>query len=130
MTAAYSVAFYADPDDLINGRPAAQIAYAALRETGGVEYERAREAIRRLIAADPYREHADDPDMDGGPGSRWARRRMYRIGEDDTTEPTAVAAFTIWGDTPRTRWWLTWSRDPDSATRILIHSLAPEPGSH
>jgi hypothetical protein len=51
VTAPYSVAFYADKDDLIDGHPPAQIAYAALRETGGDEYERVREAIKRLIAA-------------------------------------------------------------------------------
>ena len=126
MTAPHPVAFYADKDDLIDGRPPAQIAYGALKETGGAEYERVREAIKRLIAAPPYSEHSDEPDLAGGPGSRWARRHLYRIG-DDATVPPEVAAFTIWTDTPRSRWWLTWSRDPHRADRLLIHSLVPEP---
>jgi hypothetical protein len=128
VTAPYSVAFYADKDDLVDGRPPAQIAYAALKGAGGVEYERIREAIKRLIAAAPYSEDSDDPDLVGGPGSRWARRHLYRIG-DDSKVPPEVAAFTVWVDTPRTRWWLTWSRDPHRARRLLIHSLVPEPGS-
>jgi hypothetical protein len=53
VTAPYSVAFYADKDDLIDGRPPAQIAYAALKKAGGAEYENVREAIRRLIAVPP-----------------------------------------------------------------------------
>jgi len=127
VTAAYSAAFYADKDDLIDGRPPAQTVYAAPKEAGGAEYERVREAIKRLIAAPPYREHIDDPDLIGGPGSRWARRHLYRIG-DDSRVPPEVTAFTIWIDTPRTRWWLTWSRDPHRPGRLLIHSLVPEPG--
>jgi hypothetical protein len=127
VTARYSVAFYADKDDLIAGRPPAQIAYATLRDSGGAEYERVREAIWRLIAAVPYSEDSDDPDMVGGPGSRWARRHLYRLG-DDSAIPPEVAAFTIWIDTPRTRWWLTWSRDPHRPDRLLIHSLVSEPG--
>ncbi len=88
----------------------------------------AREAIRRLIAAAPYRDDSDDPDLAGGSGSRWARRHLYRIG-DDSTVPPEVAAFTIWIDTSRSRWWLTWSRDPHRAGRLLIHSLVPEPAN-
>lgn len=128
MTAPYSVAFYADKDDLIDGRPPAQIAYTALKETGGDEYGRVREAIKRLIAAAPYSEDSDEPDLAGGPGSRWARRHLYRIG-DDSTVPPEVAAFTIWIDTPRSRWWLTWSHDPHRAGGLLIHSLVPEPAN-
>ena len=128
MTAPYSVAFYADKDDLIDGHPPAQIAYAALKEAGGAEYARVREAIKRLIAVAPYSEDSDDPDLAGGPGSRWARRHLYRLG-DDSAIPPEVAAFTIWTDTSRSRWWLTWSRDPHHADRLLIHSLVPEPGS-
>lgn len=128
MTVPYSVAFYADKDDLIDGRPPAQIAYAALKEAGGAEYARVREAIKRLIAVAPYSEDSDDPDLAGGPGSRWARRHPYRVG-DDSAIPPEVAAFTIWIDTSRSRWWLTWSRDPHHADRLLIHSLVPEPGS-
>ena len=127
MTAPYSVAFYADKDDLVDGRPPAQIAYAALSEAGGISYERVREGIKRLISADPYSENSDDPDIAGGPGSRWARRHLYRLG-DDSAMPPDVAAFTIWIDTPAGRWWLTWSRDPHRADRLLIHSLVPEPG--
>ncbi len=127
MTTPYSVAFYADKEDLVDGRPSAQVTYAALKKAGGVDYERIRDAIRRLIAAAPYREGGDDPDLAGGPGSRWARRHLYRIGEDSTV-PLEVAAFTIWIDTPSGRWWLTWSRDPNRAGRLLIHSLVPEPG--
>ncbi len=108
MTAPYSVAFHADKDDLIDGRPPAQLTYAALKDAGGAEYERV--------------------DLVGGPGSRWARRHLYRIG-DDSKVPPEVAAFTIWIDTPRSRWWLTWSRDPHRAGRLLIHSLVPEPGN-
>jgi hypothetical protein len=126
VTAQYSVAFYADKDDLIDGRPPAQIAYAALREAGGAAYERVRDAIKRLISADPYSEHSNDPDIAGGPGSRWARRHLYRLG-DDSAIPPEVAAFTIWIDTPGGRWWLTWSRDPHRADRLLIHSLLPGP---
>ena len=128
MTAPYSVAFYADKDDLIDGHPPAQIAYAALKEAGGAEYARVREAIKRLIAVAPYSEDSDDPDLAGGPGSRWARRHLYRLG-DDSAIPPEVAAFTIWIDTSRSRWWLTWSRDPHHADRLPIHSLVPEPGS-
>jgi hypothetical protein len=128
VTVRYSVAFHAAKDDLIDGRPAAQIAYAALKEAGGVEYERVQEAIKRLIAVAPYREDSDDPNLVGGPGSRWARRHLYRFG-DDSAVPPEVIAFTIWIDTPRSRWWLTWSRDPYRAGRLLIHSLVPEPGS-
>jgi hypothetical protein len=47
---------------------------------------------------------------------------------DDSAVPPEVIAFTIWIDTPRSRWWLTWSRDPHRAGRLLIHSLVPEPG--
>ena len=128
MTAPYSVAFYADKDDLIDGHPPAQIAYAALKEAGGVEYARMRDAIKRLIAVAPYNQDSDDPDLAGGPGRRWARRHRYRFG-DDSAIPPEVAAFTIWIDTSRRRWWLTWSRDPHRADRLLIHSLVPEPGS-
>lgn len=128
MTALYSVAFYADKADLIDGRPPAQIAYAALKEAGGAEYEQVRAAIRRLIAVPPYSEDSDDPDLAGGPGSRWARRHLYRIG-DDSAIPPEVTAFTVWIDTPRTRWWLTWSRDHHQEGRILIHSLVREPES-
>lgn len=126
MTTRYGVAFYAHKDDLIAGRPPAQIAYTSLRDCGGAEYERVREAIQRLIAAAPYSEESDDPDLAGGPGSRWARRHLYRLG-DDSAIPPEVAAFTIWIDTPRTRWWLTWSHDPHRPDRLLIHSLVPEP---
>jgi hypothetical protein len=128
VTVPYAVAFYADKDDLIDGRPPAQIAYAALKEAGGAEYARVREAIKRLIAVAPYSEDSDDPDLAGGPGSRWARRHLYRVG-DDSAIPPEVAAFTIWIDTSRSRWWLTWSRDLHHADRLLIHSLVPEPGS-
>lgn len=128
MTTPYSVAFYADKADLIDGRPPAQIAYAALKEAGGAEYEQVRAAIRRLIAVPPYSEGSDDPDLAGGPGSRWARRHLYRIG-DDSAIPPEVTAFTVWIDTPRTRWWLTWSRDHHQEGRILIHSLVREPES-
>ena len=128
MTTPYSVAFYADKDDRVDGRPPAQIAYAALKDAGGIEHERVREAIKRLIAAVPYREDNDDPDLAGGPGSRWARRHLYRLG-DHSTVPPGMTAYTIWIDTPRTRWWLTWSRDPHRTGRILIHSLVPEPGN-
>ncbi len=128
MTAPYSAAFYADREDLIDGRPPAQITYLAVKEAGGAEYERIRETIRRLIAAPPYSEHSDDPDLAGGPGSRWARRHLYRTG-DDSKIPPEVAAYTIWIDTPRTRWWLTWSRDPHRPRMLLIHSLVPEPGN-
>jgi hypothetical protein len=72
VTAPYSVAFCADKDDLIDGRPPAQIAYAARKETGGDEYERIREAIKRLIAAARYSEDSDQPDLAGGPGTRWS----------------------------------------------------------
>jgi len=126
VTTPYSVAFYADKDDLIDGRTPAQIAYAALKDAGGVEYERVREAIKRLIVAAPYREDSDDPDLAGGPGSRWARRHLYRLG-DQSTVPPEVTAYTIWIDTPHSRWWLTWSRDPHRPGRLLVHSLAPEP---
>jgi hypothetical protein len=128
VTAPYSVAFYADKDDLIDGRPPAQIAYLALKKAGGADYERVREAIKRLIAEVPFREDSEDPDLAGGPGSRWARRHLYRIG-DVSTVPPEVTAFTIWIDTPRGRWWLTWSRDPQRADRLLIHSLVPGPGN-
>jgi hypothetical protein len=126
VTAQYSVAFYADKDDLIDGRPPAQIACAALREAGSIPYERVREAIKRLISGDPYSQHSNDPDIAGGPGSRWARRHLYRLG-DDSAIPSEIAAFTIWIDTPGGRWWLAWSRDPHRADRLLIHSLVPEP---
>ena len=128
MTAPYSAAFYADKGDLIDGRPPAQIAGAALKEAGGAEYEKVREAIRRLIAVPPYSEDSGDPELVGGPGSRWARRHLYRLG-DDSAIPPEVTAFTVWIDTPHTRWWLTWSRDPHLEGRILIHSLVPEPES-
>lgn len=127
MTAAFSVAFYADKPDLVEGRPPAQVAYAALKETGGIDYERVREAIKRLIAAPPYAEDSDDPDLIGGPGSRWARRHLYRLG-DGSAVPPEVTAYTIWISAPRHRWWLTWSRDPHQAGRLLIYSLAPAPG--
>src|SRR6266566_2984756 len=123
----YSVAFYADKADLIEGRPPAQVVYTELKEKGGVEYERVREVIKRLTAVPPYQEDSDDPDLDGGPSSRWARRHLYRLG-DDSAVPPQVTAFTIWIDTPRARWWLTWSHDPNRADRLLIHSLAPAPG--
>lgn len=128
MTGQYSIAFYADKDDLIDGRPPAQLTYSALKQAGGIEYERVRGAIVRLIAAPPFSEDADDPDLAGGPGSRWARRHLYRLG-DDATIPAELAAFTIWIDTPRDRWWLTWSRDPDHKERLLIHSLVRAPAS-
>jgi hypothetical protein len=128
VTARYSIAFYADKDDLIDGRPPAQITYLALKETGGIDYERIRDAIKRLIAEAPFREDSEDPDLVGGPGSRWARRHLYRIG-DVSTVPPEVTAFTIWIDAARTRWWLTWSRDPHRADRLLILSLVPEPGN-
>jgi len=128
VTAPYSAAFYADKGDLIDGRPPAQIAGAALKEAGGAEYEKVREAIRRLIAVPPYSEDSGDPELVGGPGSRWARRHLYRLG-DDSAIPPEVTAFTVWIDTPHTRWWLTWSRDPHLEGRILIHSLVPEPES-
>jgi hypothetical protein len=124
--AQYLVAFYADKDDLIDGRPPAQISYGALKEAGGTEYELVRNAIRRLTAAPPYSEDDDDPDLTGGPGSRWARRHLYRLG-DASAVPPEVLAFTIWIDAPRRRWWLTWSRDPHHGDRLLIHSLVPEP---
>jgi hypothetical protein len=127
VTTPYSVAFYADKEDLIDGRPPAQVTYAALKDSGGVDYERIRDAIMRLIAGPPYGEHGDDPDLIGGPGSRWARRHLYRPG-DDSKIPPEVTAFTIWIDTPSRRWWLTWSRDPYRAGRLLIHSLVPGPG--
>jgi hypothetical protein len=126
VTAPYSVAFYADKDDLIDGQPPARIAYAALKDAGGVEYERAREAIKRLIAAAPYREDSENPDLAGGPGSRWAKRHLYRLG-DQSTIPPEVTAYTIWIDTPQRRWWLTWSPDPHRPDRLLVHSLVPEP---
>jgi hypothetical protein len=122
----YLVAFYADKDDLIDGRPPAQVTYASLKDAGGAEYERVRDAIRRLIVAPPYSEDSDDPDLAGGPASRWARRHLYRLG-DDSAIPPEVTAFTIWIATPSGRWWLTWSRDPHQADRILIHSLTAEP---
>ena len=128
MTSPYSVAFYADKDDLVGGLPPAQVAYAALREAGGVEYERVRESIKRLIAEAPFLEDSDDPDLAGGPSSRWARRHLYRLG-DQSTVPPEVTAYIIWIDVPRARWWLTWSRDPHRPGRLLIHSLVPEPGS-
>jgi hypothetical protein len=128
VTTPYSVAFYAHADDLVDCRPPAQIAYSALKEAGGPAYERVREAIKRLIVASPYREHSDDPDLTGGPGSRWARRHLYRLG-DDAAVPPEVTAFTIWVEAPNGRWWLTWSRDPHRPGRLLIHSLVPEPGS-
>lgn len=128
MTGEYSVAFYADKDDLVDGQPPALLAYAALRQVGDIEYERVRDSIRRLIASPPFSEDADDPDLAGGPGSRWARRHLYRLG-DDGTIPAEITAFTIWVDTPRNRWWLTWSRDPDQNDRLLIHSLVRAPGS-
>ena len=126
MTAVFSVAFYADKPDLVEGRPSAQVAYAALKETGAIEYERVRDAIKRLIAAPPYAENSDDPDLIGGPGSRWARRHLYRLG-DDSAVPPEVTAYTIWINTPGHRWWLTCSRDPQQAGRLLIYSLAPAP---
>ena len=128
MTTPYSVAFYADKDDLIDGQAPAQIAYTSLKDAGGVEYERVREAIKRLIAAAPYTEDSDDPDLVGGPGSRWARRHLYRLG-DQSTVPPEVTAYTIWINTPLSRWWLTWSRDPHHPGRLLIHSLVPEPSA-
>jgi hypothetical protein len=128
VTAPYSVAFYSDKGDLVDSRPPAQIAYAALKERGGVEYEKVREAIRRLIASPPYREDSGDPDLAGGPRSRWARRHLYRLG-DDSAIPPEVTAFTVWVDTPRTRWWLIWSLDPHRERRILIHSLVRAPES-
>jgi hypothetical protein len=128
VTAPYSVAFYADKGDLVDSRPPSQIAHAALKEQGGVEYEKVREAIRRLIASPPHREDSSDPDLAGGPGSRWARRHLYRLG-DDSAIPPEVTAFTVWVETPRTRWWLTWSRDPHRGRRILIHSLVCAPES-
>src|SRR5215469_1235252 len=87
-----------------------------------------REALRRLIAVSPYSEDSGDPDLVGGPGSRWARRHLYRLG-DDSAIPPEVTAFTVWIDTPRTRWRLTWSRDHHQEGRILIHSLVREPES-
>jgi len=128
VTAPYSVAFYADKGDLVDGRPPAQIAYAALKAAGGAEYEMVRDAIRRLIAVSPYSEDSGDPDLAGGPRSRWARRHLYRLG-DDSAIPAEVTAFTVWVDTPRTRFWLTWSRDPHQEGRILIHSLVRAPES-
>jgi hypothetical protein len=128
VTALYSVAFYADKGDLVDGRPPAQIAYAALKKAGGAEYEKVREAIRRLVAVPPYSEDSGDPDLAGGPGSRWARRHLYRLGDNSAVPPEATA-FTVWVDTPSTRWWLTWSRDPHQAGRILIHSLVRAPES-
>lgn len=128
MTPPYTVAFYADKADLIDGRPPAQVAYLKLRDHGGAEYERVRETIRRLIAAPSYSEHDDDPDLAGGPGSRWARRHLYRLG-DESAIPLQVTAYTIWIDTPRSRWWLTWSYDPVRPGRLLIHSLALAPGN-
>jgi hypothetical protein len=124
--AQYAVAFYADKDDLIDGRPPAQISYQGLKELGGAQYELVRDAVKRLIAAHPYREGTQDPDLAGGPGSRWARRHLYRLG-DASAVPPEVIAFTIWIDTPRGRWWLTWSRDPHRTDRLLVHSLVPEP---
>jgi hypothetical protein len=128
VTAPYSAAFYADKGDLVDGRPPAQITYTALKDAGGTEYEKVREAIRRLIATAPYSEDSLDPDLAGGPGSRWARRHLYRLG-DNGAIPPEVTAFTVWVDTPRTRWWLTWSRDPHQEGRILIHSLVRAPES-
>lgn len=128
MIPPYSVAFHADKADLIDGRPPAQIAYMKLKKEGGAEYERVREAIKRLIAAPPYDEHSDDPDLVGGPGSRWARRHLYRLGAESAIPPQ-VTAFTIWIDTPSVRWWLTWSHDPARQDRLLIHSLVPSPSS-
>jgi hypothetical protein len=128
VTAAYAIAFYADKADLVDGKPPAQVAYAELKGTGGIEYERVRDAIRRLIAAPPYAEDSDNPDLIGGPGSRWARRHLYRLG-DDSAVPPEVTAYTVWISTPGRRWWLTWSRDPQRAGRLLIYSLAPGPGN-
>lgn len=127
MTARYTVAFYADKADLVDGRPSAQVVYAALKESGGIEYERVRDAIKRLIAAPPYEEDSDDPDLIGGPGSRWAHRHLYRLGNASVV-PAEVTAYTIWIAAPDRHWWLTWSRDPQRADRLLIYSLAPAPG--
>jgi hypothetical protein len=126
VTAAYSIAFASDKPDLTGGRPAAQVVYAELKEQGDIEYERVRDAIKRLIAAPPYSESNDDPDLVGGPGSRWARRHLYRFGSESSLPPD-VTAFTIWINTPQRRWWLTWSRDPREAKRLLIYSLTPAP---
>ncbi len=83
---------------------------------------RVREAIKRLIAVAPYKEDSDDPDLAGGPGSRWTRRHLSRVGDDSAIPPEA-AASTIWIDTSRSRSWLTWSRDPHHADRLLIHPV-------
>jgi hypothetical protein len=105
VTAPYSVAFYADKDDLIDGRPQAQITYIALKDAGDVEYDRVREAIKRLIAAAPYHEDSDDPDLVGGPGSRWldgtstgsAIRSRFRLRclhtPSGSTRPAAVGGL-------------------------------------
>jgi len=126
VTAPYRVGFAADKPDLIDSMPAAQVTYLRLKEEGGVEYERVREAIKRLIAASPYHEDSGDPDLAGGPGSRWARRHLYRF--DGSRVPRDTTAFTIWISTPARRWWLTWSRDPHRADRLLVYSLTPSPG--
>lgn len=126
MTASYSVAFYADTADLVDGKPPAQVTYSALKEAGGTEYERVRDAIKRLIAVAPYTEEGDNPDMVGGPGSRWARQHLYRLG-DDSAVPAEVTAYTIWITTPVRRWWLTWARDPHQARRLLMYSLCSAP---
>jgi hypothetical protein len=125
-TPKYQIAFYADKEDLVDGHPPAQIAYVALKEHGGIAYQRVREAITRLIAQPPYTEDNEDPDLIGGPGSRWVRRHLYRLC-DDANVPPEITAFTIWINTPDGRWWLTWSRDPARADRLLIHSLALAP---
>lgn len=126
MTARYSVAFAAESLDLIEGEPPARFVYTSLKEKGGVEYERVRDAIKRLIAAYPFSEGNDDPDLDGGPGSRWARRHLYRT--DAGGSPPEVTAYTVWIDAPGRRWWLTWAHDPENSRRLLIYSLAPAPG--
>lgn len=126
MTAPYSVAFAAESPDLIDGCPPSQLTYAELKSKGGTEYELIRDTIKRLIAAPPFSEVSEDPELVGGPGSRWARRHLYRL--DPGNSSSAATAFTIWINTPGRRWWLTWARDPQDQKRILIYSLTPAPG--
>jgi hypothetical protein len=54
VTAPYSAGFAADKPDLAGSLSSAHLTYVTLKKAGGVEYERVREAISRLIAAPPY----------------------------------------------------------------------------
>ena len=73
MTAPYSAAFHADKDDPIDGRPPAQIAYAALKVAGGIGYDQAPKRDQVADRRGSAQKDSDDPDLVGGPSAGFGR---------------------------------------------------------